>query len=47
MPLKEVDRVEILMIVLAQCTGWKATHHIVREFPDAFVQNSVRTRFLL
>jgi 7,8-dihydropterin-6-yl-methyl-4-(beta-D-ribofuranosyl)aminobenzene 5'-phosphate synthase len=35
------------MIVPAHCTGWKATHHIAREFPDAFVQNSVGTRFLL
>jgi len=35
------------MIVPAHCTGWKATHRIAREFPDAFVQNSVGTRFLL
>jgi 7,8-dihydropterin-6-yl-methyl-4-(beta-D-ribofuranosyl)aminobenzene 5'-phosphate synthase len=35
------------MIVPAHCTGWKAAHCIAREFPDAFVQNSVGTRFLL
>ena len=35
------------MIVPAHCTGWKATHAIAREFPDAFVPNSVGTRFLL
>ena len=35
------------LIVPAHCTGWKATHRIAREFPDAFIQNSVGTRFLL
>lgn len=34
-------------IVPAHCTGWRATHAIAREFPDAFVQNSVGTRFVL
>ena len=35
------------MIVPAHCTGWRATHLIAREFPGAFVQNSVGTRFVL
>ena len=35
------------LIVPAHCTGWRATHAIAREFPDAFVQNSVGTHFLL
>ena len=35
------------VIVPAHCTGWKATHSIARELPQAFVQNSVGTRFLL
>ena len=35
------------MIVPAHCTGWRATHLIAREFPGAFVQNSVGTRFML
>lgn len=35
------------MIVPAHCTGWKATHAIAREFPDAFVQNSVGTKFVI
>lgn len=35
------------MIVPAHCTGWRATHQIAREFPAAFVQNSVGTRFVL
>jgi 7,8-dihydropterin-6-yl-methyl-4-(beta-D-ribofuranosyl)aminobenzene 5'-phosphate synthase len=35
------------MVVPAHCTGWRATHAIAREFADAFVQNSVGTRFVL
>jgi len=35
------------MIVPAHCTGWKAVHAIARELPQAFVQNSVGTRFVL
>ncbi len=35
------------MIVPAHCTGWKAVHAIARELPQAFVQNSVGTRFML
>jgi 7,8-dihydropterin-6-yl-methyl-4-(beta-D-ribofuranosyl)aminobenzene 5'-phosphate synthase len=42
--LKQIDPG---LIVPAHCTGWKATHRIAREFPDAFIQNSVGTRFLL
>ncbi|MBP1686536.1 MAG: beta-lactamase domain protein [Deltaproteobacteria bacterium] len=35
------------MIVPAHCTGWRAAHAIARELPDAFVPNSVGTRFVL
>ena len=35
------------VIVPAHCTGWKATHALARELPEAFVPNSVGTRFLL
>ncbi len=35
------------VIVPAHCTGWKAVHAIARELPQAFVQNSVGTRFVL
>lgn len=35
------------VIVPAHCTGWKATHRIAARFPEAFVQNSVGTRFEL
>ena len=35
------------LVVPAHCTGWKATHTIARELPEAFVPNSVGTRFML
>lgn len=35
------------LIVPAHCTGWKATHALARELPEAFVSNSVGTRFIL
>lgn len=35
------------LIVPAHCTGWKAVHAIARELPQAFVQNSVGTKFVL
>jgi len=35
------------VVVPAHCTGWKATHAVARELPDAFVQNSVGTRLVL
>jgi len=34
-------------IVPAHCTGWRATHAIAAALPDAFIQNSVGTRFEL
>ena len=42
--LKELDPA---LVVPAHCTGWKAVHAIARELPQAFVQNSVGTRFVL
>lgn len=35
------------VIVPAHCTGWRATHQLAAAFPDAFVPNSVGTRFHL
>ncbi len=35
------------LVVPAHCTGWKAVHALARELPQAFVQNSVGTRFVL
>ena len=42
--LKEISPA---LIVPAHCTGWKATHALARELPEAFVPNSVGTRFVL
>ena len=35
------------LLVPAHCTGWKATLAIARELPEAFVANSVGTRFMM
>jgi 7,8-dihydropterin-6-yl-methyl-4-(beta-D-ribofuranosyl)aminobenzene 5'-phosphate synthase len=35
------------VIVPAHCTGWKAVHTLAARFPNAFIQNSVGTRFEL
>ena len=35
------------VIVPQHCTGWKASHLIVREFPHAFVANSVGTTLVI
>lgn len=35
------------IIVPAHCTGWKAVHRMAAAFPDAFVPNSVGSRFEL
>jgi 7,8-dihydropterin-6-yl-methyl-4-(beta-D-ribofuranosyl)aminobenzene 5'-phosphate synthase len=32
-------------IVPCHCTGWRAIHAMAARFPDAFIQNSVGTRF--
>jgi 7,8-dihydropterin-6-yl-methyl-4-(beta-D-ribofuranosyl)aminobenzene 5'-phosphate synthase len=34
-------------IVPAHCTGWRAVHALAAQFPDAFIQNSVGTRYEL
>lgn len=35
------------VVVPAHCTGWKAVHAIAAAMPDAFIPNSVGTRFEL
>ncbi|HEY8527062.1 MAG TPA: MBL fold metallo-hydrolase [Acidimicrobiales bacterium] len=35
------------VVVPAHCTGWKATHALAAQLPDAFVQSSVGTSLLL
>jgi len=33
------------VIAPAHCTGWRAIHALAAAFPDAFIQNSVGTRY--
>jgi 7,8-dihydropterin-6-yl-methyl-4-(beta-D-ribofuranosyl)aminobenzene 5'-phosphate synthase len=35
------------VIVPTHCTGWRAIHALAAQFPDAFIQNSIGTRFEL
>ena len=35
------------VIVPSHCTGWRATHALASALPDAFVPNSVGTRFVM
>ncbi len=35
------------VLVPAHCTGWRAIHALAARFPDAFIQNSVGTRYEL
>ena len=35
------------VIVPTHCTGWRAIHALAARFPDAFIQNSVGTRYEL
>ena len=32
-------------LVPSHCTGWRAIHALAAALPDAFIQNSVGTRF--
>lgn len=33
-------------VVPSHCTGWRSTHKIAADMPDAFIQNSVGTKFV-
>ncbi len=41
----DVKALGVAQLVPAHCTGWRATHALARELPDAFVQPSVGTTF--
>jgi 7,8-dihydropterin-6-yl-methyl-4-(beta-D-ribofuranosyl)aminobenzene 5'-phosphate synthase len=45
--LDDLAAMEPRMIVPAHCTGWRAQHAMSRRFGEAFVPNTVGTRFLL
>lgn len=40
----ELSRIGPDIIVPGHCTGWKATHELARQLPNAYVQSSVGTR---
>jgi 7,8-dihydropterin-6-yl-methyl-4-(beta-D-ribofuranosyl)aminobenzene 5'-phosphate synthase len=42
-----LEELDPQVIVPAHCTGWKAVHALAARFPNAFIQNSVGTRFEL
>ena len=42
-----LDEIAPDVIVPAHCTGWDAAHAIATRLPDAFIQNSVGTRYEL
>lgn len=43
----ELTKIAPSLIVPGHCTGWKATHEVARQLPEAFVQNSVGTTFVI
>jgi 7,8-dihydropterin-6-yl-methyl-4-(beta-D-ribofuranosyl)aminobenzene 5'-phosphate synthase len=45
--LDDLDALAPRVIVPAHCTGWRAQHALGRRFPDAFIPDSVGTRFEL
>jgi 7,8-dihydropterin-6-yl-methyl-4-(beta-D-ribofuranosyl)aminobenzene 5'-phosphate synthase len=45
--VEELKAVAPQVVVPTHCTGWKAVHEIARAMPDAFIQNSVGTRYVL
>jgi 7,8-dihydropterin-6-yl-methyl-4-(beta-D-ribofuranosyl)aminobenzene 5'-phosphate synthase len=45
--LGELETLAPAVIVPAHCTGWRAQHAIGARFPEAFIPNSVGTRFEL
>jgi 7,8-dihydropterin-6-yl-methyl-4-(beta-D-ribofuranosyl)aminobenzene 5'-phosphate synthase len=45
--IRELQHYAPSLIVPGHCTGWKATHAIAAALPQAFVQNSVGTTFIV
>jgi 7,8-dihydropterin-6-yl-methyl-4-(beta-D-ribofuranosyl)aminobenzene 5'-phosphate synthase len=42
--ISELQRLAPSLIVPGHCTGWRATHELARQLPEAYVQTSVGTR---
>ncbi len=45
--IQALKQINPTVIVPQHCTGWRASFEITREFPEAFVPNSVGTKFSL
>ena len=45
--IKALKEIKPKVIVPQHCTGWRATFEITRDFSEAFVPNSVGTKFTL
>jgi 7,8-dihydropterin-6-yl-methyl-4-(beta-D-ribofuranosyl)aminobenzene 5'-phosphate synthase len=44
--IDELERLRSKFIIPCHCSGLKATNEIAKKMPDAFIQNSVGTRYL-
>jgi 7,8-dihydropterin-6-yl-methyl-4-(beta-D-ribofuranosyl)aminobenzene 5'-phosphate synthase len=42
--ITELKSIGPSVIVPGHCTGWKATHELARQLPDAYIQTSVGTQ---
>ena len=42
--IAELASIAPSVVVPGHCTGWKATHELARQMPEAFIQSSVGTR---
>jgi 7,8-dihydropterin-6-yl-methyl-4-(beta-D-ribofuranosyl)aminobenzene 5'-phosphate synthase len=43
--ISELAAIGPKIVIPGHCTGWKATHELSRQLPDAYIQTSVGTRF--
>ena len=43
----ELKAIAPQLIMPGHCTGWKATHQLARELPDAYLPSSVGTRLVI
>jgi 7,8-dihydropterin-6-yl-methyl-4-(beta-D-ribofuranosyl)aminobenzene 5'-phosphate synthase len=44
--IQELAKINPKIVVPGHCTGWRATHELARQLPEAYIQTSVGTRLL-
>jgi len=44
--ISELKSINPSVAIPCHCTGWKAVHEVARHLPDAFIQNSVGTKYV-